>query len=65
MKKKPQYSLELRVQHLDGAILPYGVVSLDALSSLKGRWELLDLVPPTHILLTGASSALHSSVHGM
>lgn len=62
--KKPQYSLELRVQHLDGAILPYGVVRLDALSSLKGCWELLDLIPPTHILLTGRRHQ-HCTVRGM
>lgn len=48
--KIPQYSLELRVQHLNGTILPHGVVGLDALSSLEGGGELLDLIPPTQIL---------------
>lgn len=47
-----QYSLELRVQHLDGTVFPYGVVGLDALSSLEGSRELLNLIPPAQILLT-------------
>lgn len=46
------YSLELRVQHLNGTVLPHGVVGLDALSFLEGRRELRDLVPPSHILST-------------
>lgn len=49
----PEYSLELRVQHLDGTVLPQGVVGLDALSSLEGGGELLDLVPGAQILFRG------------
>lgn len=51
--KTPEYSLELRVQHLDGTVLPEGVVGRDALSSLEGGRELLDLVPGAQILFTG------------
>lgn len=51
-KKSRQYSLELRVEHLNAAVFPHSVVGLDALSSLEGRGELGDLIPPAEILST-------------
>lgn len=45
------YSLKLRVQDLDGSVLPQGVVRLDARPLLKACWEFLDLVPPSQVLL--------------
>jgi len=43
--------IQLKVQHRDGTIHPYAVVSLDALSPLEGSRELLNLVPFTQVLL--------------
>ena len=42
--------LEPRVEHLDGPVAARGIVRLDTLPLLKGRWELLNLVPGAKIL---------------